>query len=336
MGKKRFSEYPSNLPFPKERWESPHHTPRIHKTIAKHEKEENQLAGYKSGFIALAGAPNVGKSTFLNKVLSEKISITSKKAQTTRNRILGVLHRPNAQFVFLDAPGIHRARSVLNVKMVDVAVSTLSDADLILFMLDMANPEPDSERLILNKLGKIRTPVILVLNKSDLVKNPVIEAIREKWEAAFQFQNVMPISAKHGIGLIELLDEMERVLPEGPPYFPEDALTDAPERFIAAEMVREKVFRFTGQEIPYSTAVTIDAFTEDEKIVKIHATIHVEKDSQKGIVIGKRGAKLKEIGESARKDIERMVGVKVFLKLFVRVQKNWSKDTRALRKFGYS
>ncbi len=294
-----------------------------------------RFPGFKSGFVTIAGAPNVGKSTLLNRVLGEKISITSRKAQTTRNRILGVVHRPSAQFIFLDTPGVHHAKDTLNVRMVDIALSAISDVDLILFLIDISAPDSDSEMIVVEKLKKQKKPVILAINKIDLVKKPVILTVTDKWADAYPFEAIVPVSAKHGDQTDALLGAMESVLPDGPPYFPTDVMTDMPERFIAAEMIREKVFRFTGQEIPYATAVTVDSFSENKKLVKIHASIHVERDSQKGIVIGKGGTKLKKIGEEARKEIERMVGTGVFLKLFVRVQKNWSRDTRALRKFGY-
>ncbi len=294
-----------------------------------------RFPNFKSGFVAIAGAPNVGKSTLLNRMLGEKISITSRKPQTTRNRILGVIHRPSTQLVFLDTPGIHQPKNTLHTRIVDVALSSMGGADLILFMIDVTNPDPESEALMLKKLEKQKRPVILGLNKIDLIRKPLILKHMDKWRDAYKFEVMVPISAKHGHQVDALITEMEKMLPNGPPYFPEDAMTDMPERFISAEMIREKVFRFTGQEIPYATAVTVDDFSEERKLVRIHATIHVERDSQKGIIIGKRGAQLKQIGEEARRDIERMVGTQVFLKLFVRVQKNWSRDTRALRKFGY-
>lgn len=296
---------------------------------------EKNLKKFKSGFVLFAGAPNVGKSTLLNQILGEKISITSKKAQTTRNKILGVVHRPFAQFVFLDTPGVHKAKETLNVRMVDLAVSSIGDSDLIIFIIDLKNPEPESEQIILEKLKAQTKPVILAMNKTDMVKNHEILGAIDKWKSLYSFQSIVPVSAKHGDQIDILLNEMEQLLPFGPPYFPGDAITDMPEKFIAAEMIREKIFRLTGQEIPYSTAVTIDSFSESAKLIKIHATVHVERDSQKGIIIGKDGAKLRQIGEASRKDIEKLVGTKVFLKLFIRVQKNWSKDTKALRKFGY-
>ncbi len=303
----------------------------MNKRIPK-EKEE-----FRSGFIAIIGAPNAGKSTLLNQMLKSKISITSKKPQTTRNRILGIVHRSRSQLIFLDTPGIHKAGNPLNKRIVDVALSTLGDVDLILFMTDISHPDPEAEKIMIQKLKERKIPVVLALNKIDRIKKPVILSHIEKWSGLALFDAVVPISAKMGDQVDALMKALEKALPKGPPLFPENSLTDMPERFFVAEMIREKVFRLTGQEIPYSVAVTIDAFKEEKKgaIVKIHATIHVERASQKGIVIGKRGTKLKQIGEDARKAIEKMIGTRVFLKLFVRVQKNWSKDTRALRKFGY-
>jgi len=298
---------------------------------------KDRFADFKSGFVAIVGAPNVGKSTLLNQMLGEKISITSKKPQTTRNRILGVVHRPSSQLVFIDTPGIHKAKRPLNVRIVDAALSALGNVDIVLVMVDVANPDPDSEAFLVTKLKKLKQPVVLALNKIDLVKKPALLTIIDNWAKAYSFEAIIPISAILGAQLEELLEAMEALLPKGPPFFPEDTLTDLPEHFIAAEMIREKIFRLTGQEIPYSTAVTIESFSEKKKgsLVMIHATIHVEHASQKGMIIGKNGNMLKMIGTEARKEIERMVGAKVYLKLFVRVHKNWSKDTKALRRFGY-
>jgi GTP-binding protein Era len=300
-------------------------------------KNNNDAQAFRSGFIALVGAPNAGKSTLLNRVLGEKISITSKKPQTTRNRIIGVVHRPGAQLVFIDTPGVHKASSPLNVRIVDVALTAIGDVDLVLIIVDASQADTESEAFMIEKLKEQKRPVLLALNKIDLVEKPRLLKLIESWTQAYNFKAIVPISARHGEQVEDLIIAMEDLLPEGPPFFPEDTLTDVPEKFIAAEMIREKVFRLTGQEIPYSTAVTIDSFKETKKgaLVKIYATIHIERDSQKGIIIGKQGAKLKQIGEASRKEIERMLAARVFLKLFVRVQKNWSKDTRALRKFGY-
>ena len=219
----------------------------------------------------------------------------------------------------------------------DTALSVLGDADLILLVADASEPDSESEAVLINKLHNQNRPVLLVLNKIDLIKKSQHSEIIEKASGRYLFEKVVPVSARHGSGIDALVQTMEALLPQGPPFFPPESLTDLPERFIAAEMIREKVFRLTGQEIPYATAVTVDLFQVDDEtsLVKIDASIHVERDSQKGIIIGKNGAKLKEIGAAARKEIEKMVGAKVFLKLFVRVQKNWSKDTKALRRFGY-
>ncbi len=292
---------------------------------------------FKSGFVAILGAPNAGKSTLLNRMLGQKISITSKKPQTTRNRILGVVHRTKSQMVFLDTPGIHRAKNPLNARIVDAALSTLSEVDLVLLLVDAQTPDEPSERLLLNKLAQQRLPVMLALNKIDQVQRPALLAQIERWSGSFPFAAIVPISASNGEQVDRLLDAMEGALPTGPPFFPPDSLTDLPTRFIAAEMIREKVFRLTGQEIPYAVAVTIDSFEEEKTgaLIRIHASIHVERDSQKGIIIGSQGAKLKQIGEAARQAIEELLETKVFLKLFVRVQKNWTRDTKALRKFGY-
>jgi len=297
----------------------------------------NQFADFKSGFVAIAGAPNVGKSTLLNQILGEKLAITSKKPQTTRNRILGILHRPTAQLIFIDTPGIHKATRPLNVRIVDAALSALGDVDIILIVVDVANTDASSEEFLVKKLKSVKQPVVLVLNKIDLIKKPLLLELIDTWSKAHPFEAIMPVSAILGDQIAELVEAMELLLPKGPPLFPAETITDMTENFIVAEMIREKVFRLTGQEIPYSTAVSIDSLSESKKgaLVTIHATIHVERASQKGMVIGKNGSRLKMIGTEARKEIERMMGTKVFLKLFVRVQKNWSKDTKSLRRFGY-
>jgi GTPase len=296
----------------------------------------NNIKKFKAGFVAIVGAPNVGKSTLLNQMLGEKISITSRKPQTTRNRIIGILHRPNSQLIFIDTPGIHRARQTLNIRIVDAALSALGDVDVVLIIIDVEKPDPESEALLVKKLKKQKRPVVLALNKIDLIEKPELLSIIDNWSKSYTFEAIIPISAILGHQIDDLLDAMETLLPESPPLYPDHALTDMPERFVAAEMIREKVFRLTGQEIPYSTAVTVESFSEERKnLVKIQATIHVERTSQKGMIIGKNGSRLKMIGTEARKEIERMLGTKVYLKLFVRVHKNWSKDTKALRRFGY-
>lgn len=292
------------------------------------------IMSFKSGYVAIVGAPNAGKSTLLNRLLGEKLSITSRKPQTTRNRILGVVHRPESQMIFLDTPGVHKTTATLNERLVDVAFSAMGDVDLVLVLIDVSSPDPLSEDLLVKKLNSLDKKVVLALNKIDCVKKPELLTFIKTWDQSFPFEGIIPISAKHGEQVDVLLDLLEKNLPEGPPLFPEDTITDLPERFFVAEMIREKVFRLTGQEVPYSSAVTVDSFSQEKSLTRINATIHVERDSQKGIVIGKSGAKLKQIGEDSRKEIEKMLGRKVFLKLFVRVQKNWSRDTKAIAKFG--
>ena len=292
---------------------------------------------FKSGYVSIVGAPNAGKSTLLNRMLGEKISITSKKPQTTRNRILGVLHRTQSQMVFFDTPGVFQAKDKLNVRIVDTALSALGDADLILVVVDVSRPDPNAERYLVKRLESQNRPVVLAMNKIDLIEKSGLLEIIAKWSSVYGFKNVVPISARHGTQVEDLITAMEKILPNGPPFFPEDTLTDVSERFIVAELIREQVFRMTGEEIPYATAVTVDTFKgkKEGRLISIEATIHLERDSQKGIVIGKHGSKLKQIGTRSREQIEQLLGTKVFLKLFVRIQKNWRKDTKAIRRFGY-
>ncbi len=297
----------------------------------------NSKTPFKSGFVAIVGAPNVGKSTLLNQLLGQKIAITSEKPQTTRNRILGVAHLPRAQLIFLDTPGIHRAKGPLNVRIVDVALKVLGAADLVVFIADAASPDKAADQIILQSLKKQNLPVVLAINKIDLVKKKKLLPFMDRWRNAYPFKAIVPISALERIQIDELLAEMVAVLPEGPKYYPDDSVTDMPERFIAAEMIREKVFRLTGEEIPYAVAVTVESFKDrpEKNLIDIQATIHVERESQKPIIIGKGGGMLKRIGTQAREEIELMVGCKVFLTLWVRVQKNWTRDTGAIRRFGY-
>jgi GTP-binding protein Era len=299
---------------------------------------QNAEESFRSGFIGIIGPPNVGKSTLLNRMIGQKLSITSKKPQTTRNRIQGIVNRSGAQLVFIDTPGIHTAKSPLNVRIVETALSVMGDVDVLLMVLDASNADSESEDILKSALQKQDRPVVLALNKIDLIARPTLLSQIADWSAAYPFRAIVPISAETGEQVEDLIQALAGVLPEGPAFFPEEDLTDLPVRFLAGEIVREKVFRQTGQEIPYSVAVTIDLFKDDAKrpdLTRIHATIHVERDSQKGILIGKQGSKLGRIGEDARKEIEGMLGRKVYLKLYVRVERNWSKDTRTLTRFGY-
>ena len=293
---------------------------------------------FKSGYVAIVGAPNVGKSTLLNRLLKQKISITAPKPQTTRNRILGILTSSNYQIVLVDTPGIHKAQDEFNRGLVDTALSTLSEADAVCFMIEPEGAGRQTNEYILQNLRSTPTPVILLINKVDTVRNkgellPLIETYRER----MTFQAIIPVSALTGDGVGDVLDEIVPLLPEGPQYYPTDSLTDQPERFFVAELVREKIFHLVHQEIPYAVAVVIDKFTEfpERSRIEIDATINVERDSQKAIIIGKGGLMLKEIGKQARKEIEIFLGCHIYLSLFVRVQKNWRKDPRALLEFGY-
>jgi GTP-binding protein Era len=291
---------------------------------------------FRSGFVSIIGRPNVGKSTLLNRILGEKIVITSDKPQTTRNRIKGIHNIPDGQIIFIDTPGIHRATSLLNRYMVDEAQASIREVDLVLFLTEADSAEQRREAQILELLAAARAPVILVLNKIDLVaKETLLERI-SAFSALFPFREIVPVSALSGDGVERLVECVAKYLPEGPLYFPDDILTDLPERFIVAEIIREKVFRLTRDEVPYSTAIEIESFKErPDGLVAIAATINVERDSQKGIIIGKRGAMLKKIGTEARREIEQFLDTRVFLELFVKVRRDWSEDRLALKEMGY-
>lgn len=289
----------------------------------------------KSGIVALIGPPNVGKSTLLNSLLGQKISIVSPKPQTTRNRIVGVVNGPAYQIVLLDTPGIHKARDPLNIEMVKIALTTLAEVDAVVFMVDVTMPLPGKTPP--DYLPKEGPPVVLVINKIDTVGKEKLLPIITAYQGLYPFTAVIPLSALAGDGTELLVSELCRLLPVGPRLYPEEMPTDATERFIVAEMIREKIFLKARDEVPYSTAVTVESFKEDEAngLTTIHATIIVEKDSQKGIIIGKGGAMLKAIGQAARQDIEELLDQKVMLKLWVRVEKNWTKNPRILKELGF-
>lgn len=294
----------------------------------------------KSGVVAIVGPPNAGKSTLMNSLLGQKISIVTPKPQTTRNRIAGIVNDPDYQIVFLDTPGLHKSREPLNVEMLKVAMDSLADVDLVVFLVDVSLPLPEKIRKekqeeFLSYMGHVKCPAIMILNKIDLIDRINLLPMIESYSELYPFLSVVPLSALHGDGTDNLLNEILGVLPVGPRYYPEDIPTDVSERFLCSEIIREKVFLLTGQEIPYSTAVLIDSFKEEKnRLVTIHASIVLEKKSQKGIVIGKGGKKLKAIGIAARKDIEILLGEKVLLKLWVKVKKNWSRDSIFLKELG--
>lgn len=298
-----------------------------------------EISNFKSGYVAIVGAPNVGKSTLLNRFLGQKTAIVSPRPQTTRNRIVGILTQPQYQLIFLDTPGIHKPQKALGRFMLEAATGTLREVDIILLTIDDRSFPVDSDTaLVLENLRGISTPVILVVNKIDQIKKEALLPLMATYKDLHDFKAIVPISALTGEGLDLLLAEILTFIPPGSPYYPSDMITDQPERFVAAEIIREKIFRLTGQEIPYATAVIIDEFKENvgKQIVAISATIYVEKDSQKGILIGKGGSLLKKIGEAARKEIELMVGTKVFLKLWVKVFKGWTKSPEFIKQLGYS
>jgi len=290
---------------------------------------------FKSGFVSIIGRPNVGKSTLLNAIIGEKIVITSNKPQTTRNRIQGIHNIPDGQIIFIDTPGIHAGHSRLNKSMVDVAMASISGVDLLLLVVE-ATTAVDAG-FITEVLKGVTTPVILAINKVDLLpdKHVLLEKI-SAWAVLHPFREIVPISAGAGDGVELLVQTISRYLPEGHPFFPDDILTDMPEKFIVAEMIREKIFRLTRDEVPYSTAVEVESFVERENgVIAISAAIVLERATQKGIVIGKRGEMLKKIGSQARQDIERLLDTRVFLELFVKVEENWSERPSKLREYGY-
>jgi GTPase len=292
---------------------------------------------FRSGFVSIIGRPNAGKSTLLNSILGEKIVITSDKPQTTRNRIKGIHNIPGAQIVFIDTPGIHRAKSMLNKYMVEEALASIKEVDVILLLVEANAPAGSGEALILELLAEVATPVLLVINKIDLVPKEALLANIERYAQLHHFREIVPVSALSGDGVERVVDLVRSYLPEGPRYFPDDILTDLPERFIVAEIIREKVFRLTRDEVPYSVAVEVETFKErpDGGLISIAAVINVERDSQKGIVIGKKGDMLKKIGMQARREIEQLLDSKVFLELFVRVRKDWSENPRMMKELGY-
>ncbi|EEG76017.1 GTPase Era [Dethiobacter alkaliphilus] len=291
---------------------------------------------FRSGFIALIGRPNVGKSTLMNAFVGEKMAIISDKPQTTRNQIRGILTADDYQAVFLDTPGIHKPQHKLGEKMVQVAVRTLQEVDLILFLVDAAAGPGAGDDYIIRQLSDVETPVILVANKADEAGMEAAQNVLEHYLPLYPFKAALPVSAITGINQEELLSLIVDSLPEGPQYYPEDMITDQPERLIVAELVREKVLQLTRDEIPHAIAVEIISMKNraGRDLVDIQANIYVERDSQKGIVIGKRGALLKEVGKQARADIEALLGTPVFLELWVKVKKDWRNKEGTWQNFG--
>ena len=279
---------------------------------------------FHSGFVSIIGRPNAGKSTLLNAFVGQKVAIVADKPQTTRTSIQGVATTPESQIVFLDTPGIHKADSPLNKRLMDQVRNALEERDLLLFVADATREFTEDDRRAVDLARKTSTPVVLVLNKVDLLKDKAaLLPLIEQYKAAHEFADYVPVSAAKGEGVEELRKIILERLPEGPAYFPEDYITDQPERFLAAELVREKVLLLTRQEVPHSVAVAVDQWEETPKITRIYATIRVERDGQKAIVIGAGGSMLKRIGTLAREEMERLFGVKIYLDLHVRVQPGW-------------
>ncbi|MGY3707602.1 GTPase Era [Granulicatella adiacens] len=291
---------------------------------------------FKSGFVAIVGRPNVGKSTFMNYVLGQKIAIMSDKAQTTRNKIQGVYTKDNAQIVFLDTPGIHKPKHELGEFMVKSAYSALKEVDAVLFMVNVSEKRGPGDDFIIEKLKGIKTPIFLVLNKIDLVTPEVLLERVESYKDVLDFAGVFSISVLQGNNVNELMEALIEALPEGPQYYPADQITDHPEYFVVSELIREKILQLTQEEIPHSVAVTVDKMQKDEfDKVHVYANIIVERKSQKGIIIGKGGRLLKEIGTRARRDIQQLLGNKVYLELWVKVEKDWRKRKSNLQEYGY-
>ncbi|AEB73276.1 GTPase Era [Lentilactobacillus buchneri] len=290
---------------------------------------------FHSGFIAIVGRPNVGKSTFLNRVIGQKIAIMSDKPQTTRNKIQGVYTTKEAQIVFIDTPGIHKPQNKLGDFMMESALSALKEVDAVLFMVNATEHRGAGDNFIIDQLKNVDKPIYLLINKIDEISPDDIMPIIEQYKNALEFKDVYPISALQGNNVPELIDTLIKELPNGPQYYPADEVTDHPERFVISELIREKVLELTRQEIPHSTAVVIESIKTEDSLLRIRATIIVERDGQKGIVIGKGGSMLKKIGTLARKDIENMMGNKVFLELWVKVEPHWRDKANLLNSYGY-
>ena len=291
---------------------------------------------HRSGFVAIVGRPNVGKSTLLNQFLGEKIAIVSPKPQTTRNRITGIMTTPGSQIVFLDTPGIHRAHSLMNRRMVEVALKTLREVEVALWLLDAREGTRREDEDIARTLKESQATTLNLLNKMDLISKGKLLPLMERCSILAPEREIIPISALKGENVSLVLAQIEKFLPEGPRYYPEGEVTDQTERFVASEIIREKIFLLTREEIPYGTAVSIDEFAEKEEknLVVIKATIHVEREAHRPILIGKKGAMLKEIGIQARGELESLLGCKLFLELFVKVQRGWTQDPHALTELG--
>jgi GTP-binding protein Era len=290
---------------------------------------------YRAGFVAIIGRPNAGKSTLLNRYVGQKVAIVTSKPQTTRNRIQGIVTRPEGQIVFIDTPGLHEAHTVLNRQMMREVAAALEGIDVLLMMVDASATQPHADQLLLDKAKRFEGKAILALNKTDRVPKPKLLPLLEAFSKAFPFAALVPVSALKGNGCDELLSEILKQLPEGVPFFPEDQVTDQPERFLASEIVREKAIQLTYHEVPHALRVMIDKFEATPKILRIEATLNVERDSQKKILIGKKGEMLKKVGTEARKELETLLGTKIYLGLFVKVAPGWRDNPQQVRELDW-
>lgn len=290
---------------------------------------------FRSGFVAILGRPNAGKSTFVNRLVGQKVAIVTAHPQTTRNRILGIINRPKAQVILIDTPGIHRASTALGRQMMAEVSQALEGIDVMAVMIDATSGLTPGDRLAFEHAERFRGPVFLLLNKIDRIAKPALLPLMEACSQEFAFAEIIPISALSGDGVELALENLIARLPESDPYFPKDQFTDQPERFLAAEIIREKVMTSTRQEVPHAVAVLVEAFEENEKLVRIRATLSVERDGQKGILIGRGGERLKVIGTAARLELEEILGVKVFLELRVKVEPDWREDARIVQQLDW-
>jgi len=291
-------------------------------------------APFRAGFVTVVGRPNVGKSTLVNRLVGQKVAIVSSKPQTTRNRILAVVARPRAQLVLFDTPGIHKPMHEMNRRMVETAVRSVGHGDIVLWLVEAEEPPGAGDRFVRDVLAKAGRPVILALNKIDRVARPRILPAIDAYKDLLDFSEIVPVSALKGDNVDRLEEVLLRYLPEGPALYPEDYLTDQPERFFVAEIVRERILHHTRQEIPYASGVMIESFKEEEGLVRIHAVVLVERDSQKGILIGKGGSMMKVIGTEARRQIQEFLGTRIYLGLFVKVRSGWRESEQILTEMG--
>ena len=290
---------------------------------------------FRSGFVAVVGRPNAGKSTFVNRLVGQKVAIVTSRPQTTQNRILGIINRPHAQVVLIDTPGIHRASTVLERQMMAEVTQALDGVDLVGVMIDASTGLTAGDRLTFEHAKQFRGPTFLLLNKIDRVAKPALLPLMEACSKEFSFAEIIPISALTGDGVELTLERFIAHLSEGEPYFPQDQITDQPERFLAGEIIREKVMMNTKQEVPHAVAVRVESFEEGEKLIRIRASISVEREGQKGILIGRGGERLKAIGTAARQELEEILGVKIFLELRVKVERDWRQDQRAVQQLDW-